>query len=237
MPTDRRVLDLIKYIVCYATDHDIRLTTVRLVKFLYLADLYHARWFGGETFTKFPWAFVYYGPYCREVMVGIDEAKLEGLIASQTYESKYENKDYALFTCHDESYEDLRRTFPIAMLSELQLRIKKFGDDTAQLLDYVYFETEPMMDVKKGDRLDFSKAMVPRLEPVVETKKMSKENIEQIKAHIKNIGKKFKAAKDNLVRDERDTEKWKDDLYRQALDSFHEPEIPIGIEGTAKIRL
>ena len=237
MPTDRKVLDLIKYIVRYATDHDIRLTTVRLVKFLYLADLYHARWFGGETFTKFPWAFVYYGPYCREAIIGIDEATLEGLIACQAYESKYASKDYAIYTCHDDGYEELRRSFPMAMISELQHQIKKYGDDTAQLLDYVYFETEPMVDVKKGDRLDFSKAMVPRREPAVETKKMSKENIEQIKANIKNIGNKFKTAKDNLVRDEQGTEKWKDDLYRQALDSFHEPEIPTGIEGTAKIKL
>ena len=237
MPTDRKILDLIKYIVCYATDHDTRLTMVRLVKFLYLADLYHARWFGGETFTKFPWAFVYYGPYCREAMVSIEEAKLEGLIASQTYESKYGDKDYALFTCHDENYEDLRKMFPIAMLSELQSRIKKFGDDTAQLLDYVYFETEPMMDVKKGDRLDFSKAIAPRHEPVVETNKMSKENIEQIKTRIKSIGTKFKTAKDNLIKDEQDTEHWKDDLYHRALDSFHEPEIPTGIEGIAKIKL
>jgi hypothetical protein len=89
MPTDKKVLDLIKYIVCYATDHDIRLTTVRLVKFLYLADLYHARLFGGETFTRFPWAFVYYGPYCREAMGSIEDARVQGLIASQTYESKY----------------------------------------------------------------------------------------------------------------------------------------------------
>jgi len=237
MPTDRRVLDLIKYIVCYATDHDIRLTTVRLVKFLYLADLYHARWSGGRTFTNFPWAFVYYGPYCREAITGIDEASLEGLITCQTYESKYKDKDWAVFTCHDDNYEELRKLLPIAMISELQYRIKKYGDDTAQLLDYVYFETEPMLDVKKGDRLDFSKSIIPHIEPAVETKKMSKENIERIKAHIKNIGNKFKTAKDNLVRDEQDTEKWKDDLYRHALDSFHEPEIPTGIEGTAKIKL
>lgn len=237
MPTDKRVLDLIKYIVCYATDHDIRLSTVRLVKFLYLADLYHARWFGGETFTKFPWAFVYYGPYCREAMVGIDEAKLQGLIASQAYESKYDDKDYAVFACHDDSYEDLRKYLPIAMISELQYRIKKYGDDTAQLLDYVYFETEPMLDVKKGDRLDFSRANVQRLQLPMETIKIPKNDIKQIKAHIKNLSDKLKTAKDNLVRDNRETEKWKDDLYLQTLHHLEEMDIPVGIEGTAKIRL
>jgi len=237
MLTDNKVLDLIKYIVCYASDREIQLTAVRLVKFLYLADLYHARFFGGETYTKFPWAFVHYGPYCREAMVGIDEARRKGIISGMTYESKYGDKDYTLFTCHDNNYEDIRKTFPIEMITELHFCIKKYGDDTAQLLDYVYFETEPMMDVKKGDRLDFSKAMVQQLKTKVETKKMTRENIELIKLHIKCLGDKFKAAKDNLIKDELETEKWKDDLYRKALDSFQEPNIPAEFYGTAKIEL
>jgi hypothetical protein len=204
---------------------------------MYLADLYHARWSGGGTFTKFPWAFVYYGPYCREAMTGIDDATLEGLIARQTYESKFTDKDYAVFTCHDDGYEELRRSFPITMITELQYRIKKYGDDTAQLLDHVYFETEPMLDAKKGDLLDFSKAKIQRFDPPMETLKIPQNDITQIKAHIKNLGNKFKTAKENLAKDNRETEKWKDDLYLQALNSFEEIDIPTSIKGTAKIGL
>jgi len=237
MATNSKVLDLIKYIVCYATDHDIRLTTVRLVKFLYLADLYNARFSNGEMITKFPWAFVYYGPYCREAMISIDEATFKGLIACQTYESKYASKDFSIYTCHDIGYEELRRSFPMAMISELQYRIKKYGDDTAQLLDYVYFETEPMVNAKKGDLLDFSKAKVQRIAPSIETKRIQMDDINQIKTHIKNLGAKFKAGRENLTKDNRETEKWKDDLYIQAINSFEEIDIPTGIKGTAKLRL
>ena len=60
-------------------------------------------------------------------------------------------------------------------------------------------------------------------------------NIDQIKHYLKNLDNKFKAARDNLARDEMETERWKDALYHQALDSLENPEIPIGIKGTIKI--
>jgi len=94
-----------------------------------------------------------------------------------------------------------------------------------------------MLDVKKGDYLDFSKAKVQRIDPPMETIKIPMNDIKQIKAHIKNLGDKLKTAKDNLAKDNRETEKWKDDLYIQALNSFEEASIPTGIKGTAKIRL
>ena len=76
--------NLIKYIVLYATEQGIKLTQVRLVKFLYLADLYFARRNQGKTFTGLPWAFIYYGPYCGEAMTAIDAAPLQ----IETYESR-----------------------------------------------------------------------------------------------------------------------------------------------------
>lgn len=235
MPTDVKILDLIKYIVCFATDHDIRLTTVRLVKFLYLADLFFARWHEGKTFTGYPWAFIYYGPYCSEAMASIDEATLKGLIACQTCESNYGNKDFSLYTCPTEDYLELRRSLPLDMISELQATLKKYGNDTAQLLDYVYFDTDPMVEAKQGDRLDFSQVKKPCLDSPMEMKKISKKNMEQIQAHLSNLGEKYKTARENLARDEQATEKWKDGLYNQALESFESEAIPTGMKGTAKI--
>ena len=46
--------DLIKYIAWYATQQGIKLTTNRLVKFLYLADLYYARIKDGKQSRDFP---------------------------------------------------------------------------------------------------------------------------------------------------------------------------------------
>jgi hypothetical protein len=49
-----QISNLIQFIVCYATQRDIQLTTVRLVKFIYLAELYYARATQGRTLTEFP---------------------------------------------------------------------------------------------------------------------------------------------------------------------------------------
>ena len=69
--------DLIDYVVWYASTRGEELTPIRLVKFLYLADLYYARREKGKTLTGWPWAFVYYGPFCGEAMDAIEKAVRE----------------------------------------------------------------------------------------------------------------------------------------------------------------
>src|SRR3989338_139415 len=66
--------DVVRLIVWYASRRGEKLTTLRLVKFLYLADLYHARVSKGTTLPGWPWAFVHFGPYCQEAMSAIDRA-------------------------------------------------------------------------------------------------------------------------------------------------------------------
>jgi len=231
-----KILKIIKYIVCFANDHNISLTTIRLVKFVYLADLYHARFNCGETITHFPWAFVNYGPYCQHVMKSIDDAVKQGFIYSKSYESsKYEN-DYKLFSCHDD-YDYIRKDFQIPVLSELQHAIKKYGDDTAQLLDYVYFNTEPMNNVKKRDILDFSLAMQPQPIQPIKTKKLSKNDIEYAKSLVNKLKEKYAAASENLHKDDSETDKWRDELYLKSLDVLNEDPLPVGIKGTSRINL
>lgn len=231
------ILSLIKYIVCFANDHDIQLTTTRLVKFVYLADLYNARLNSGETITHFPWAFVNYGPYCSDVMKSIDDAVSRGFINSKVIESRKYDKDYKLFTCYDEKYSELRKEFQLGVLSELQYAIKKYGDDTAQLLDYVYFNTEPMRDVKKGDILNFSLSTQPQPIPNVETKKLSKKDIELAKALVKKLKEKYTAASDNLRKDDIEAEKLYDDLYYETLNKLDSEPLPVGINGTSRINV
>jgi hypothetical protein len=235
MPTSEKVLNLIKYIVCYATEHDISLTTVRLVKFIYLADLYHARFKSGETITRYPWAFINFGPYCREAMQAIDEAALNGLINRKALESLYSDKDYYLFTCHDDDYASIKKDFPVIVIFEIQHAIRKYGDDTAHLLDYVYFNTEPMENVRKGDYLDFTRAKLQEPIKVIETKELSKKDVEIIKAQVKKLRDRHMNAMARLLEDERDTEKWKDELYFQALESLDDEPLSTGLKGTARI--
>lgn len=230
-----KVLNLIKYIVCYATDHEINLTTVRLVKLVYLADLYHARFNNGQTITGFPWAFINFGPYCQDVMRHIDKATSIGFINGKVLESKYSDKTYTLFSCNDEHYSDIKKEFQLRVMSDLQYAIRKYGDDTAQLLDYVYFKTEPMNDVKKGDLLDFSLAKQPEPISSVETGKLAKKDVERVKLLVKQLKEKHDIAQNNLLRSDEKEKKWKDKLYLETLDAIDSETFPEELRGIIRI--
>jgi len=68
------IFKLIQYITWLATERDEVLSPTRLVKFLYLTDLYHERKKGGDTLTGWPWKFVHYGPFCGESLDAIKRA-------------------------------------------------------------------------------------------------------------------------------------------------------------------
>lgn len=205
---------------------------------MYLADLYQARIKSGHTFTGFPWRFIYFGPYCREALHCIEEASRAGYICKETFESKFaEDKDYNLFSCADTDAEGLEEQVHIRILSQLQSAINRLGDDTPLLLDYVYFETEPMEDVRKGDLLDFSKAKIPEPLKTVQLKKIPEEKIKLAKEKIQLIGKKLKKDRDKLIQDERHAEKYKDESYYKFLRFLDGEELEVGLKGIAKIKL
>lgn len=231
-------VDIIKYIVWFASQQGIRLSTNRLVKFIYLVDLYQARRKDGETLTGFPWRFVYYGPYCSEAMQSVDLAVQRGLINKETYESRFsEGEEYNLFTCKDDDTEKLGEGIHIGVLGQIQAAIKKYGNDTPLLLDYVYFDTEPMKGVRKGDLLDFSTAKRPEPVRKVELKKLSTETIQRAREKIKKLGEDLKSDKERLIRDEQEAEKYKDESYYNFVKMLDGEELEVGLQGTAKIQL
>ena len=231
-------IDIIRYIVWYATENDIRLTTNRLVKFIYLTDLYHARLKSGQTLTGFPWRFIYYGPYCVESVQCIDQAVHEGLIYKQTFDSHFgEDKKYNIFTCNNEDAEKIEKSIYIGIIGQIQKAIRIFGDDTPQLLDYVYFDTEPMANVKKGDLLNFSKVKRPESIKRVKLKKLSLDTIRLARQKIKQLSDEMKADRERLIKDERETEKYKDNAYYKFLEILDGEELGVGLKGTAKIKV
>lgn len=232
---EMKTSDLISYIVWYATEHEMKLTTVRLVKFVYLADLYHAREHSGKTLTGFPWAFVKFGPYCSEVMMEIDDLSRAGAIFAQVMESKFSGKEFTLFTCKDRQAEHIEDRIPLEVLSPLKRAIKTYGEDTAALLDHVYFETEPMDQVRKGDLLDFSKATPLRKGQSPALKPLPKEKIAAARGHITRLVEKTRKGALNLQSDALGSRRLKDDVYHEALQYLNGQELETGLEGTARI--
>ena len=224
--------DLIRAIAWYASSRGERLTTLRLVKFLYLADLYQARVTKGTTLTGWPWAFVYFGPWCQQVNEAIDNAANSGAVQSEKNPSKYDDeKDYRLFwTDQDDEEPEVINNLPTYVWSRLQWAIQKWADDSYGLLDYVYFETEPMIEVKRGAVLDFSKATMPEVPKKIETKKISKANLLEARKAVDRLKEKYRTG---IVA--RPPQGPIDSIFREAVNKLDDIDLETGLEGTAEL--
>src|SRR3569623_1509832 len=105
-----------------ASDHGSRLTKVRLVKFIYIYDLFSAH-HTQRTYTSWQWAFVHYGPYCRASTDIIDLAVKQRYLSAQAYESNYSDEDYRLYgpgvRISDSAFDELISKIPIYISSRL----------------------------------------------------------------------------------------------------------------------
>jgi hypothetical protein len=224
------ILKLIQYIVWYATDRRTKLTTVRLVKFLYLADLNWAKENNGEILTGWPWRFVHYGPFCSESLDTIEKAYHSGFIEKGAYQSKFADEDYNLYWCSEEP--DISEKIPLFLRSQLNEAISKWGDDTYGLLDYVYFETEPMLDAKKGDLLDFSKARKFEKPIEIKMRKLNPELVAKGKEILERLKTKYKQ---ELANRARDSQPIYDEVYYKATQLLDEEDLVGELSGEASI--
>ena len=224
--------DLIRAIVWCANRRREKVTTLRLVKFVYLADLYHARYTKGKTLTGWPWAFVYFGPWCKQVNEAIDNAAKIGLILTQEYPSKYDDaKDYHLFWVEDTEEEPkIIDGLPTYVWSKLQWAIQKWADDSYGLLDYVYFETEPMIEANPGALLDFSKSQIPEAPKKVDMKKLPKGKLDDAKKTVARLQEKYK----NGI-SARPSQGPTDTVYQEFVSKLEEEDLETGLEGTAEL--
>lgn len=209
------------------------LTKTRLVKFLYLLDLYWAQ-SEKKAFTGWPWAFVHYGPYCRESTDAIDRAENFGYLSAGSYESKYRDEDYRLYGPGHRIDEDQRETvrglLPIYVSSNLFRAVEKWCDDTFGLLDFVYFHTGPMKTAMPGDvlsfdgeeKIDYRQFQPVKMEPLSKTKK----------AVLRGVIDKIRA--DMAGRPERPSVY--DREYFDFLSALEEEETPVGLSGVARVK-
>lgn len=147
------VKQLIPAVVWYVTHRGGFLTKTRLLKLLYLFDVeYYRR--HRNTFTGFQWKFFHLGPWTSEFEPTVNELVGRGILEErQSQKSDFDTKFYR---CPEPS--DLSRIFAdyhdeAAVKGVLDL----WGDrPTGEILDYVYFHTEPMEHGIRNEPLDFA---------------------------------------------------------------------------------
>lgn len=124
----------------------------RLVKLMYLAEVEYFRQ-KRERLTDLEWKFYLYGPYPPSLKSILGEPEIETNEWKTGRISKHVVRDEAAFAKAMASAD-------VEIIVKRQ--VKEWGDaDLNQLLDYVYFETEPMQNAKRGDDLDFSTVAPP----------------------------------------------------------------------------
>ncbi len=169
MPIQTR--SLIKEVCRLAIDQGVgQPAATRLVKMLYLADLEWRRRHGGEPLSNWNWLFWHFGPYAMEFQEVFGEKSQDiELIEFKT------GKAAKVLNFRPEDLQ--QREVPDEVSRLIRSIVERWvGVDLNHLLDYVYFETEPMEAAKRGQPLDFSKAVPPPqlISPKIDAKKLTK---------------------------------------------------------------
>jgi hypothetical protein len=145
--------DLIPAIVSYVTHKGGYVTKTKLLKLLYLCDVEYYRVFR-NLLTGFQWKFFHLGPWAREFDPLLNELLTHGvLIESSSSRPDYDTKFFK--TSEDFDLTRLFGTFkeevPVKRVLE-----RWAESSTGEILDYVYFRTEPMEHGIRNEPLDFT---------------------------------------------------------------------------------
>lgn len=176
---------------------DRRLGPIHLIKYVYLADLFHAQKNGGVTYTGIEWRFHKFGPWSEEVYARIEPALSAINATKKSFPSDYEeDQDWIRWFLRDERLmEDKERQLPASITMRLRPVVREFGKDTPLLLDHVY-KTMPMLCAAPGEQLDFSVAQdVSSEEPAPEPLKMdslSNKKRKLLEQRLRELRKKYK---------------------------------------------
>ncbi len=141
---DDKTKNILAYLLdfLHEKDYDCRTNVTYITKLLYMIELYHYRR-TGERLTDLTWKFWHFGPYAEEI-------------------ENVKRTEHGILTTF---FKFDRPSLPSKPQNNLDPQIKgdieRVIEDFAHmplpnLLDFVYFETEPMQNAKRrGDFLDF----------------------------------------------------------------------------------
>lgn len=147
-----KLRELVIAIVSRVTESGARLSKTKLLKLLYLFDI---EWYRThqEIFTGFNWKLYLLGPWTDEYDPTLEKYEGNGLErekSKDSYGTEFIKTDETvrlrdLFDTRDEEIilEDMIRTWAKV--------------PTEEILDHIYFRTEPMDEAVRDERLDFRK--------------------------------------------------------------------------------
>lgn len=157
---NQAVKQLIPAIASFAKDKDVYLSKTKLLKLLYLFDVEYYR-LHRTTFTGFPWKFFHLGPWTNEFDPVLEALEREGtLIPRPNPRPDFDSINYLPAEDVDfgNLFSDIHDDF--ALRRVLKTWVER---PVGEILDHVYFHTEPMEIAVRNTPLDFS--VVPVQQP------------------------------------------------------------------------
>jgi hypothetical protein len=174
-------------------------TRTRLVKFLYLADLQHARYKGGETITGWRWYTGPFGPVAVEALRLLDDGVKAGWLRRWDAGEDDQADDERRAVGYDllDADATLDGSMPL-LLGKVRDWIKRYGDSTPRLLRFVYGNTEPMELARDGDVLDFARARPPGPGPAIDSH-VPKKQAKKLDELMKRLRLEYAANRSSVV--------------------------------------
>jgi len=188
--------DVIPAIASYVRERDAYLSKTKLLKLLYLFDVEYFRRYR-RTFTQFHWKFFHLGPWTNELDPVLEDLiRLDVLRAIPSSNPEFDSKN--LVSAEECELEKLFKSYTDESI--LKSVLNKWAErTTGEILDYVYFQTEPMEYGMRNTPLDFSVIPQQALErykrsqsetPPKEAARL-REQFRQREAHLRNSRQDF----------------------------------------------
>jgi uncharacterized phage-associated protein len=173
-----RAKNAILYIVEKACQERISMGKTRLMKLLYLLDIEHYK-FNKKIYTNLDWIYYKYGPFsfdvenlCKEI--GLDEIE-KGL-----------KKDRIVKLLKIDHWKVKKADVEPKIRTLLNHIYNRWAlSDLNSLLDYVYFETEPMIHAQYKQILDFSTVVPQRMRKKIKISSQKKKELIEVCKRIK----------------------------------------------------
>lgn len=157
MPANPKLLSLIGAICTRVKEKEGYLTKTKLIKYLYLIDIEYYKKFG-TTFSGYNWIFYEFGPWAYEYNGTFQQMQ-------EHHNFRFSGQGEAVFiSCYER--ESLESVFDSIDLESKARRIidRWAAEPLGELLNYVYFDTDPMEGAERHKRLDFEK--IKSAEPI-----------------------------------------------------------------------
>jgi len=210
--------NLILAIVSQTLEQGGYITKTKLLKLLYLFDVEYYR-VNRQTFTGLNWKYFHLGPWTSEYdSVLNDLVDRAELLRSPSSRAEHDTEFYKT-----SRIVPINEALPVFRDENILRGILNTwaSKSTGEILDYVYFQTEPILHGERNDLLDFS--LIPEEPPQMYRKSSSGKTPREIKALRQKLEEKKKARAENITAAPTFTPPRYDDEYWQAIEALEEP--------------